>query len=176
MAPIGADEDVDDCRMPVGEGQLALAGPEDAYGREGVAPLDAVRGSRVDHDLAQDGTVDLGAYIERLGVLFGVLRGEDVALRVADAEGVGLGTRVLCEDLSEAVLAEGPLAAFIPEVEHASEVGTRVDARLALVDCRRDATAVEGDEESKACRSSAYDCDARVSGSCHGEKDLLIML
>ena len=154
--------------MPVRERQLALSpSPDVAYGREAVAPLDAALGRCVDHDLPQDRAVDLGPEVERVDVLLCVFGDEDVALRVADAVGVGLRARVLREDLPEAVLAQGALAAVVAEVEHAAEVGAGVDARLTLVDRRGDAAPVEGDEEGEAGGSAAYDRDTRVRRNCH---------
>ena len=70
-------------------------------------------------------------------------------LAVAVRACIALWVGVLLELLLEAVLTQGALPCVVPEVEGATEVAARGEARLTLVERRRYSAFVEGEEEDK---------------------------
>ena len=47
------------------------------------------------------------------------------------------------------VITEDPLSTHPPEIENVAEMGARVRSRVAFVECRKDGTAIEGQERNK---------------------------
>ena len=86
----------------------------------------------------------------------------DRAGGVTHDELLALWAGVRVEEVLEAVLAQGALAALPAEVEAAAEMRAGVGARVALVERRGDAAAVEGQEEGEAAEATADDGDAGV--------------
>ena len=136
-----------------------------------MAPFDEMGWDGVEENLAEDSAVDFGANVLRaLGRQRGILgavaaRGTvaevELSGGVVDSELFAFGTAVLVERFLKPVLAESTLAVLPAEVEGASEVSASVEACFTLIECGRDITAVEGEEECKAAETAANDDGAR---------------
>ena len=136
---VGANEKVAGRHEAICERELMLPTANGAHHGQGMAPPHEVGRNGVEEELAEDSAVDLGAEILRALGRATVLAAElevEGAGAVADPHVIAFRTGVLGELVLEAVLAEGALPALPPEVEGAAQVGTGVEAGIALVERR----------------------------------------